>query len=95
MPRPILPSTSRPNLNFNNGNDLVPADTVHEYSLKSRWREYAVLTIKSHARTVHDPPLLYLGEEIKGFVILSLTNLSGMQGIDVVVSRVFNWGECH
>lgn len=95
MPRSILPSTSGPNLIFDNGNASVPADTVHEYNLKSRWREYAVLTIKSHARTVQDPPLLYFGEEIKGFVILSRADLDGMQGIDVVVSGLSNWSECY
>jgi hypothetical protein len=63
------------------------ADTVHQYNLKSRGRDDAIITVKSHARTAQDPPLLYFGEEIKGFVILSLTDLSDMQNMDVVVSH--------
>lgn len=69
---------------------LLPAsaaDTVHQYNLKSRGRDYAIITVNSHARTALDTPLLYFGEEIKGFVILSLNDLSDMQNMDVTVSR--------
>ena len=69
--------------------DLYPANTVHEYNLKSLGRDYAIITVKSHARTALDTPLLYFGEELKGFVILSLNNLSDMQNMDVAVSRLF------
>ena len=66
--------------------DFYPANTVHEYNLKSRGRDYAIITVKSHARTALDTPLLYFGEEIKGFVILSLNDLIDMWNVDVVVS---------
>ena len=62
------------------------ADTVHQYNLKSRGRDYAIIAVKSHARTALDTTLLYFGEEIKGFVILSLNDLSDMQNMDVAVS---------
>jgi hypothetical protein len=56
---------------------LLP--TVHQYTLKSRGRDYAFITVKSHALNAQDPPLLYFGEDITGFVILSLSDLSDMQ----------------
>jgi hypothetical protein len=64
-----------------------PADTVHQYNLKSRGRDYALITVRSHALNVQDPPLLYFGEEIKGSVTLSLNDLSDMQSMEVVVSQ--------
>jgi hypothetical protein len=69
--------------------DLYPENTIHVYNLKSRRRDYAIITVKSHARTALDTPLLYFGEEVKGSVILSLNNLSDMQNMDVAVSRLF------
>ena len=63
-----------------------PASTVHQYSLKSRGRDFAIVAVNSHAHNAQDRPLLYFGEEIKGFVILSLSDLSKMQSMDVVVS---------
>ena len=66
----------------------VPSDTVHhQYNLKSRGRDYALLTVASHARNVQDSPLLYFGEELKGFVGLSLNDLNDLQSVDVVVSQ--------
>ncbi|KAI0300817.1 hypothetical protein BC826DRAFT_1102149 [Russula brevipes] len=67
----------------------APADTVHQYNLKSRGRIYALITVKSHAPNARDPPLLYFGEELTGFVILSLNDLSGMQSMDVML-RMFD-----
>lgn len=64
-----------------------PAGTVHQYNLTSRGKDYAIITVNSHAHNAQDPPLLYFGEEIKGFVILSLSGLNDMQNMDVVVSR--------
>jgi len=68
---------------------LHPASsaTVHQYILKSRGREYAQIIVRSHALNAHDPPVLYFGEDITGFVILSLSDLSDMQSMDVVVSQ--------
>jgi len=60
--------------------------TVHRYTLKSRGREYAFIFVRSHALNTEDPPLLYFGEDITGCVILSLSDLSDMQSMDVVVS---------
>ena len=65
--------------------DFYP-DTVHQYNLKSRGRDYAIVTVNSHARTVQHTPSLYFEEEIRGFVILSLTDLSDILNVDVVVS---------
>jgi len=70
----------------------VPSDTVHhQYNLKSRGRDYALITVASHARNVQDSPLLYFGEELKGFVALSLNDLRDVQSVDVVVSRFPKW----
>jgi len=72
---------------------LHPASppTVHQCILKSRGRDYAFIIVKSHALNAEDPPLLYSGEDITGYVILSLSDLSDMQRIDVVVSQFPNW----
>ena len=71
---------------------LHPASppTVHQYILKSRGRDYAVIIVKSHALNAEDPPLLYFGEDITGYVILSPSDLSDMQRMDVVVSQFPN-----
>ncbi|KAF8485988.1 hypothetical protein DFH94DRAFT_163201 [Russula ochroleuca] len=66
-----------------------PPSTVHEYNLKSRGKDYALIIVTSHALDVHDTPLLYFGEEIKGYVMLSRTDLSDMQSMDVVL-QVFD-----
>ena len=65
----------------------VPPDTVHRYDLRSRGRDYGLITITSHASSAQDPPLLYYGEELHGFAVLSLDDLSDIQSMDVVVSR--------
>jgi hypothetical protein len=76
---------------------LGPASppTVHQYTLKSRGRDYAFIIVKSHALNAEDPPLLYFGEDITGYVILSLSDLSDMQRMDVVVSQFPNWNDCN
>lgn len=65
--------------------------TAHQYILKSRGRDYAFIIVKSHALNAEDPPLLYFGEDITGYVILSPSDLSDMQRMDVVVSQFPNW----
>ena len=65
----------------------IPFETVHHYTLTSRGREYALITVTSHALNAQDIPLLYFGEELKGFVVLSLSDLNDMQSMDVVVSQ--------
>jgi hypothetical protein len=72
---------------------LLP--TAHQYILKSRGRDYALIIVKSHALNAEDPPLLYFGEDITGCVILSLSDLSDMQRMDVVVSWFPNWHDCN
>jgi len=70
----------------------VPSDSVHhQYHLKSRGRDYALVTVASHAPNVQDSPLLYFGEELEGFVALSLNDMNDMQGVDVVVSQFPKW----
>jgi len=64
-----------------------PMGTVHQYILKSRGRNYAFIIVMSHARNAQDPPLFYIGEELKGSIALSLNDLSGMQSMHVVVSQ--------
>src|SRR5579863_3064947 len=62
------------------------SETVHQYILTSRGREYAFVTVTSHALDPQDIPLLFFGEELRGFVVLSLSDLNDMQNMDVVVS---------
>ena len=66
---------------------LPDPDTVHQYNFKSLGRDYAFLTVWSHACNVRDTPLLYYEEEIRGFVSLSLTDLRDMMSLNVVVSQ--------
>jgi hypothetical protein len=66
--------------------NTIPSETVHEYTLKSRGRDYAIITVASHAPNTQDIPLLYFGEELNGFVSLSLDDLNDMMKVDVVVS---------
>jgi hypothetical protein len=65
----------------------APSDTVHHYTLTSRGREYALITVISHAPNARDIPLLYFGDELNGFVVLSIDDLNDMQSMDVVVSQ--------
>ncbi len=76
---------------------LCPASppTVHPYILNSRGRDYSFIIVKSHALNAKDTPLLYHGEDIPGYVILSLSDLSDMQRMDVVVSQFPNWYDCN
>lgn len=68
----------------------VPSEVVHQYTLTSRGRDCALITVTSHAQNAQDPPLLYFGEELKGSVVLPSNNgLSDMRSIDVVVSQFF------
>jgi hypothetical protein len=67
----------------------VPSETIHHYTLTSRGREYALITVTSHAPNAQDIPLLYFGDELKGFVVLSIDDLNDMQSMDVVVSQFF------
>lgn len=67
----------------------VPSEVVHQYTLTSRGRDYALITVTSHAQNAQDPPLLYFGEELKGSVVLSSNGLGNMRSIDVVVSQFF------
>ena len=64
-----------------------PMSTVHQYTLKCRGRNYASIVVMSHARNAQDPPLLYIGEELKGSIALYLNDLNGMQSMHVVVSQ--------
>ena len=67
----------------------VPSEIVHQYTLTSRRKHYALITVTSHAQNAQDPPLLYFGEELKGSVVLSSSGLGDMRSIDVVVSQFF------
>jgi hypothetical protein len=71
---------------------VAPANTVHEYNLMSRGRNYALVTVMSRAANGQDPPLLYFGEELGGFIVLSQNDLESMGSMDVVVSCFPNVG---
>ena len=65
--------------------------TVHQHILKSHGRDYAFIIVKSHALNAQDTPLLYFGEDITGYVIFPLSDLSDVQRVDVVVSPFPKW----
>jgi hypothetical protein len=48
--------------------------------------DYVLTEVISRTPSVHDHPLLYTGEELKGFIVLYLGSLEGLRRIDVVVS---------
>ncbi|KAI0255031.1 hypothetical protein BJV78DRAFT_1151862 [Lactifluus subvellereus] len=66
---------------------VVPADavTVHKYNLMSRGRDYALITVTSHASDGRDPPLLYFGEELRGFIVLLQGDLESMRSMDIIL----------
>jgi hypothetical protein len=76
---------------------LYPAShpTIHPYILNSRGKDYSFIIVKSHALNAQDTPLLYYGEDIPVYVILSLSDLGDMQRMDVVVSQFLNWYDCN
>ncbi len=63
----------------------IPANTTHTYNLTSLWRGHATIVVMSRATNVWDPPLLHLGEELNGFIVLPSGNLSDLQTMEVVV----------
>jgi hypothetical protein len=69
---------------------LLPPNTVHEYNLMSRGKNYALISVTSRALNSQDPPLLYFGEELTGSIVLSQNDLEGMRSMDVVVRRFPN-----
>jgi hypothetical protein len=64
----------------------ILANTTHQYKLRLRRGDYALIAVMSHAKSALDSPLLYFGEELKGLIEMSLKNLSSMQSMEVVVS---------
>ncbi|KAH9037011.1 hypothetical protein EDB84DRAFT_1577663 [Lactarius hengduanensis] len=58
--------------------------TIHPYDLK----EYAFISIKSHASNTQDVPLVYLGEQTTGSVVFPEYRLHEVRRI-IVVLRVF------
>jgi hypothetical protein len=64
----------------------IPAITAHQYKITSRGRDFALIAVMSRARNAHDPPFLYFGEELKGFIEVSLDDLNGVWRMEVVVS---------
>lgn len=70
---------------------MEPAHTIHTYNLK----EYAFISINSHAGSTHGVPLVYLGEEATGSVVFPEYRLHEVRRIDVVVSWLLSWNPCH
>jgi hypothetical protein len=64
----------------------IPANTVHQYKLVSRGRDYVLIAVMSHARNTRDSPLLYFGEEMKGLIEMSLDDLNGTRSMEVTMS---------
>jgi hypothetical protein len=64
----------------------IPANTAHQYKLVSRGRDFALIAVMSRARNARDSPLLYFGEELKGFIEMSLDDLNGTRSMEVMVS---------
>ncbi|KAI9456877.1 hypothetical protein BJY52DRAFT_1379919 [Lactarius psammicola] len=62
----------------------IPFDTLHKYKLTSRGRDYATVVVVGRAPNVLDPPLLHLGDELNGRIVLHSDNLSDMRSMEVV-----------
>ncbi|KAI0303672.1 hypothetical protein B0F90DRAFT_1916642 [Multifurca ochricompacta] len=68
---------------------MVHTDTFHRYNLVSRGKDYALVIIQSRAANPEDTPLLYFGEEVTGFIVLSQADLSNMRIIEIAL-QTFN-----
>ncbi|KAI9454407.1 hypothetical protein BJY52DRAFT_1188959 [Lactarius psammicola] len=62
----------------------IPFDTLHKYKLTSRGRDYATVVVVIQAPSVLDPPVLHLGDELDGRIVLRSDNLSDMRSMEVV-----------
>ena len=64
-----------------------PFNGVHDCILMSHGNDYVRVEVSS--RGLNNPdPLLYIGEELTGFIVLSPGGLRAMQRIDLVVSQL-------
>ena len=63
-----------------------PPDGLHQYTLMSSGSDYVRVEVSSRRSNDQDP-LLYIGEELTGFIVLSPGGLRAIQKIDVVVSQ--------
>jgi hypothetical protein len=71
------------------GSAPYPLNGVHDYILMSRGNDYVRVEVSS--RGLNDPdPLLYIGEELTGFIVLSPGGLRAMRRIDLMVSQLPN-----
>ncbi|KAI9456876.1 hypothetical protein BJY52DRAFT_536751 [Lactarius psammicola] len=61
----------------------IPFDTLHKYILTSRRRDYATVVVMSRAPSVLAPPLLHLGDELNGRIVLRSDKLSDMRSMEV------------
>ncbi|KAI9454405.1 hypothetical protein BJY52DRAFT_1417892 [Lactarius psammicola] len=61
----------------------IPFDTLHKYKLTSRGRDYATVVVMSRAPSVLDPPVLHLGDELNGRIVLRRDNFSDMRSMEV------------
>ncbi len=69
---------------YNSVTELKPQvpPTVHTYNLK----EYAFVSINSHASYGQDVPLVYLGEETTGSIVFPEYRLREVERVVVIVS---------
>ena len=60
---------------------------VHDYVLMSHGTDYVRVEVSS--RGLNNPdPMLYIGEDLTGFIVLSPGGLRAMQRIDLIVSQL-------
>ena len=64
-----------------------PVSTIHTYNVK----EYAFISINSHAGSTQGVPLVYLGEEATGSVVFPEYRLHEVRSIVVAVSWFLSW----
>ena len=69
------------------GSAPYPLNGILDYILMSRGNDYVRVEVSSRGLNTPDP-LLYIGEELTGFIVLSPGGLRAMQRIDLVVSQL-------
>ena len=90
---PVLSTVGRNAEALHDGHHAVtePFCTIHTYNLK----EYAFISINSHAGSTQGAPMVYLGEQVTGSVVFPEYRLHEVRSIVVAVSWLLSWNACY
>ena len=59
----------------------------HQYTLRSRGKDWALLHVWSRAHGAQERPLLYVGDDVSGRVSMALGKLGEIQRVEVIVCQ--------